>query len=352
MNLDVINNFPAAEFLNAFTMQWDSIAKSSQAYLTPAIIELRNHFIHYDFYNGIQSFLPAISKSIIEAPNIAFLKEAYLLTGCMSDILPRGIKTILSEMHTNTAKRLSYSDDISLNVKEKSFFDESNPESTASVRETNIICSAIDVLRGITEIDLIAFLNYIAKYPGFAINHSVGKRIYELIQKWNDLIDFDCEIYYHGRGLEKGACPYTEAQLEQAPHGVTWHGRYNHVGESHYYFSDKSKGAIQEVRKHSQNDIRIQIAKIKPKQKIRMIDLSDSKAPSKFLEFCRFSPNSDDFSKIKREYLIPCFVASCCKHLQNVDGIRYYGSKEYTNYVVWSDHYFTCIGFDFDEPRN
>lgn len=351
LNLDFINNFPTNEILSAFNMQWDSVAKTSLSYLTPAISELRNHLVHYDLHSGIQSFLLEVSKSIVEAPNIAFLKEAHLLTSSISTELPRGLKSILSEMHTNTAKRLSYSDDISLNVRDKCFFEENEPSNSATLRETNIICSAANLLHGITETELISFMNYIAKIPGFAINHPVGKKINELIQKWKDVSDFDCDIYYHARGLEKAECPYTEAQLAQAPSGVTWHGRYNHVGTSHYYFSDKPKGAVIEVRKHSPKDIRIQIAIIKPKQKIRLLDLSDNKTPSKFLEFCRFSPRHDDDQKSKREYLIPCFVADCCKNLNNIDGIRYYGSKEYSNYVAWSDHYFQCIGFDFDEPQ-
>lgn len=37
-----------------------------------------------------------------------------------------------------------------------------------------------------------------------------------------------------------------------------------------------------------------------------MVDLSqETKISNKFLEYCRFSPNPQDYSNIKREYLLP-----------------------------------------------
>lgn len=142
---------------------------------------------------------------------------------------------------------------------------------------------------------------------------------------------------------------YTEAQLLKAPVGVTWHGRFNYVGESHYYFSNKTKGATLEVKKHSKEKC-VQIAKLKPIRAIKMVDLSQEiKTSNKFLEYCRFSPNPQDYSNIKREYLLPCFFADCCKTF-GIEGIKYYGSKEYSNYVSWHDRYFECV--DFEMVRN
>ncbi len=60
------------------------------------------------------------------------------------------------------------------------------------------------------------------------------------------------------------------------------------------------------------------------------------------LRYLRFNL-SDVTNKTPREYLIPCFVSDCCKSI-GVDGIKYYGTKEYSNYVVWSDGYFTFDG--------
>lgn len=50
----------------------------------------------------------------------------------------------------------------------------------------------------------------------------------------------------------------------------------------------------------------------------------------------------DDENKMPRQYLLPCFVADCCQMI-GFDGIKYYGSQEYDNYVSWSDRYFEDI---------
>jgi len=82
-----------------------------------------------------------------------------------------------------------------------------------------------------------------------------------------------------------------------------------------------------------------------------MIDLSQKiTGKNKFLEYCRFSPSPDDYSKVKREYLIPCFVANCCE-FSGIEGIKYYGSKEYSNYVAWKDSYFACVDFEIQETK-
>lgn len=57
-----------------------------------------------------------------------------------------------------------------------------------------------------------------------------------------------------------------------------------------------------------------------------------------FLRYLRFqcSPNS---GKRPREYLIPQFVSDCCVSSE-IDGIKYYGGKDYSNYVTWKDEYY------------
>ena len=97
-----------------------------------------------------------------------------------------------------------------------------------------------------------------------------------------------------------------------------------------------------EVGKHTK-DSRVQVAKLKPIKTIRMIDLShETTSKNKFLDYCRFAPKPEEYPLIKKEYLIPCYVASCCKK-QGIEGIKYYGSKEYKNYVSWDDTYFDIV---------
>lgn len=347
LNLEMFNMFPLEDIKKSVFMQWESISKIPLSRGTPEIKKLRDNFAMNNIIGGIESFIPAVSGRIVFAPNIAFLKQATLFTRSIEPELPIGLKTIIKDMNIITAKHLSSSSTIVLDVKDKCFYDDNNPFDTASISETNIICSGVEVLAEITESELINFLCYISAYPNFAIEHKVAKKIYNIISSWNYLIDFDYNMYYHARSLNNNDCPYNDAELLRAPTGVTWHGRYNYIGESHYYFSNNSKGAVIEVKKHSDPRKRIQVIKLEPRKRIAMIDLSQNKSRNKFLEFCRFSPEPGDYRNIKREYLIPCFVASCCKKC-DIEGIKYYGSSEYYNYVSWSDGYFKCTGSYID----
>lgn len=348
---DRLDNYPLRQYereLSAAQLQWDALGKIAEAYKTPELDRLEKALMQSNLY-AIRDFADNILKaSYIEAPNIAFLKTAKIFEHTDLD-MPKGISTVLKKMHVDTAKRLAYSEDISLDVKSRLFYIESFPYERVNVDETNIICSSLHLLSDLDETDLIIFLNYLEQHPNLALNNPTGRRILEIIQQWDDTIDFDRPYYYHARALDDGACPYTENELRRAPAGVTWHGRFNFVGQSHYYFSDMPKGALMEVAKHTKLP-RIQVAKLRPIKPIRMIDLShEIKTKNKFLDYCRFGSLNDNVN-IHREYLIPCFVADCCR-ASNIEGIKYYGSKEYKNYVSWEDSYFSIVGSELHDSQ-
>ena len=320
--------------------KWDIFSKIANSYQTPEIDKLKKSLICED-YSGLETFVKSINSTQVEAANIALLKLSSAFTS-LHDELPKGIPTILKTINVGTAERLSSSDSISLDVQSKHFYIEEAPEQKTSIEETNIICSSLQLLSGLSESDLISFLSHISRFPSLALDHPIGRKIMEIISNWEDYIDFDYEFFYHARALPENACPFTPTDLLKAPNGITGQGRYNNPGESHYYFSNKTKGAKIEVTKHSRVS-RIQIAKLKPKKHIKMIDLSPKiKTKNKFLDYCRFSPDLKQDVKIRREYLLPCFVANCCKYF-GIEGIKYYGSKNYTNYVSWEDTYFDFV---------
>lgn len=339
--LDALNVpvYEHLEMIDALTHQWDVLAKISCAYKTPEIFKLEQSLLHNDPM-ALKSFTNALNiAKTIEAPNIALLKLAPTLRDAE---LPKGMTSVIKNMHVGTAKVLSNSDCVSYNVDSRMFYVEQSPEDTATISETNILCSSMQLLSGIDEADLILFLNYLDKYMPFASTHFVGERINNIIAGWEETMDFDRDVYYHARTLPIEKCPYTERDMRQAPSGVSWHGRFNYVGQSHYYFSDEQVGALLEAAKHS-NEKRVQVARLRPMRRIRMIDLSSEiTTQNKFLEYCRFSPEPQDYPNIKREYLLPCYVASCCE-LHGIEGIKYYGSKEYKNYVSWNDGYFEFV---------
>lgn len=326
--------------IEAVSAKWNAIATMMTTYRTPALEQLHASLYTHNPY-AFADYLSSITLSKICTPDLAVLK-AFEHTQIISSMYPKGLSAAIRGLHVGTISRIAKSDKLTFNADRKEFYITAEPEQTATVPETNIICSGIDLLGELNEDELVRFQSYISECPSMAGAHDVGRRINEIISTWSDEIDFDHTCYYHGRALEDGVCPYTENELRQAPYGVTSQGRYNFEGQSRYYFSNKKKGAMAEIKKHSKAP-RIQIVKLKPRTHIRMLDLSvQASKPNKFLDLCRYVPDYDKYSKMRREYLIPSFVADCC-YSNRIDGIKYYGSKEYTNYVTWDDRHFEFL---------
>ena len=161
----------------------------------------------------------------------------------------------------------------------------------------------------------------------------------ELINSGESNIGFDRELYYHTRSRDVNSMPYTFDEMLKAPHGIPGAGRFNQAGRSHYYFASSQKGAEAEVKKHLKKDQTLQTIMLRPVKAISLLDLSNTLQRGKtFLKMIRYQ-SVDNSNAMPKEYLLPCFVADCCKKL-GVDGIKYYGSKDYDNYVVWYDGYF------------
>ena len=132
----------------------------------------------------------------------------------------------------------------------------------------------------------------------------------------------------------------------KAPPYISSHGRFNEVGSSCYFFADKIEGAINEIKKHCGSKTHaIEVAEIKPKRTIKMIDLSEAELSKRnnFIEYIRLAA-SDSGDKIMKEYLLPNFVAACCREV-GIEGIKYYSSG-YNCYVTWQDDYFSFVDFD------
>lgn len=127
--------------------------------------------------------------------------------------------------------------------------------------------------------------------------------------------------------------------MGKAPTEVVGYGRFNHMKQSHYYFADTEKGARAEINIHNRG-AEVQVARLRPRRSIRMIDLSDEIAnKNKFLECIRYTASE---SQKPNEYLLPEYLTTCCKKA-GIEGVKYYGSKDYRNYVCWDDGYFDVV---------
>ena len=290
--------------------------------------------------------LTSIVQRSVNAQNIAILK---FVPDYDKYDLPYGVKSTVRGLSKKAAKRVAEADDILYDTKDRKFYHEEEPEKKVAARTITVITSSIELFADITVSQLIPFISKLADNKTFAINHPVGKHIYEIIQGWNSFIDFDCEVFYHARPIEGEEKPYQlylAQEMLKAPPYISSHGRFNEVGSSCYYFADKKEGAINEIKKHCGSKTHaIEVAEIKPKRSIKMIDLSEAGLSKRnnFIDYIRLAA-SNNSGKIKKEYLLPNFVAACCREA-GIEGIKYYSSG-YNCYVTWQDDYFSFVDFD------
>lgn len=335
-------------FSNAFVFQNELLHNTQNYFITETISSFRNLLAHNDFSSAVQTLSKAFELPIIEAPNIALLKLNKSLHELTELQLPKGMRSAINNLHINTAQELSVSDSVSYDSNRTCFFIEAEPENMCTAGEANVLYSVTRLFDELTDKDMFSFLCHLSSYPALGLDHCVGQKILKIVKNIESVISFDSEIYYHARLLDDGACPYTYEDMTRAPHGITSFGRFNHTGENYFYFSNEEIGAVNEVRKHNRRS-RVQVAKLKAKGNIKMIDISQD-VENTFLKYCRFSVDPKSNKKVPREYLIPSFFSNCCK-LKGVDGIKYYGTKDYLNYVTWNDGHFDFIDCKFiDNP--
>ncbi len=334
------NELITKSFLSTFTFQTELLCNTHNYYLTETLNSFRTNLFHNNYFAAIEAITKSLKLPIIEAPNIALLKLNKSLMRLTEFELPKGMRSAIESLHISTAQELSTSDSVRYDCSEATFFIDDEPENSCTAKEANVIYSATRLFDELTEEDLFSFLRHLSSFYSLGSSHPVGEKILKIVKDIKSVISFDSELYYHARSLEDGVCPFADEDMTCAPHGITSFGRFNHIGENYYYFSNQKAGALEEVRKHNPKN-RVQVAKLKAKDKVQIVDISHDKENT-FLKYCRFpfDPKSD--KKVPREYLIPSFFSDCCK-LKGFDGIKYYGTKDYYNYVTWSDGHFSFI---------
>jgi hypothetical protein len=208
------------------------------------------------------------------------------------------------------------------------------------LKSMNIVCAGKDVFDSgelFSEVELMNFISYLARTPMVAGLNATGQIIYKWLEsmyrKNENSISFDRKTFYHCRSRKAEEMPYTSEEMLRAPFGLSGAGRFNQVGRSHFYFSDTQNGAETEVKKHLKKEEVLQTVMLEPVKSIKLLDLSHTlRRGSTFFRMIKYQV-SDANNKMPREYLLPCYVADCCKAI-GWEGIKYYGSKEYRNYVT------------------
>ena len=283
--------------------------------------------------NGIQK---------LDAPSLAAMR---LLPQYRKEKLPRGSKQVMKGLTKNAAKELAKTKDIIVDPKDGTFYHEDTPEQKITANQITVVESSLELFETIGFDELVAFESKLSAEIEFAGLDPVGQKINQIIQSWNTFINFEQITYFHARKHDKETRAFTDEEMLKAPLNVSSHGRYNRIGRSCYYIAETKEGAENEILKHSrENKLEIQIVGIRAVKEAKIIDLSGRSSKSnKFIEHLRCSVENEE-GKVVREYLLPNFVATCCKRL-GIDGIRYKSSKsqDYNCIVLWKDDYFEFV---------
>lgn len=352
-----LSSYRASDVVKVVSAQQELLAACTNSLQTPAIRDMADRFSSKDYFGAYESLASSLSGLTVRGPDIALLGNVGGLLESLGDFgyggsIPRGTKTFVRDLSKASLERLSVSEDVSVDIRGKRLLAadaETDPGAcncvgddsgvvSANVRSFNVLTSSLSFLEGLSEVDMMKLQQLCSDDPAFATDCKAGRVIWETVRDWKDAISFDRPVYYHARLKPAGTAPYLKDDMAKAPRLLVKAGRFNGPQKAYYYFSDTEHGAMQEIGKHGSED-EAQVAEIEGKRDVRLIDLSGvGRGTNYFLKYLRF-PFTNTDQVIPPEYLVPNFVAQCCRHA-GIDGIKYYGSKTYSNYVVWDDDLF------------
>lgn len=352
---DLLSGFSSEYIKTIADLQSNASLMASVSESTVMMKDLQRYLATSNLLGIVKTIQTTLDVNRILMADMAFFKTSGLINSFKRDlIIPYGFLTDIRELNKSSAIRLLNNKNISFRSDTRVFTNENNSDSKATVSEINVICGAEDVfdLSSSTEVfsenELMDFMAFLNTSPMMAMVNETGRKIFNVISSLPGMDGFDRTEYYHCRLRKKGEPPFVWEQMKAAPYGVTFPGRFNHTGQAYFYFADSKSGAENEIMKHMSEDDKnskvLQTVQISAKGSVRLINLSEKsmRGLNTFLKYIRF-PLGTDSSKRPRAYLIPSFVSECC-NMHGIDGIKYYGGKDYSNYVTWKDGYFDFRG--------
>ncbi len=341
----------SSKMINGMAELQASVAVAASLYDSAMIDKVAQYVAALNVRGCIATIQDTVQKSSIIMPDYSFMKTSPLMKSIQSELsLPYGFATDIKRFNPCSAKQIANNKDIVFSCAERAFI---SGENKATTIEMNAVCTAVRLFGGISddelfeENELIDFMSFLDQTPKLAITHPIGQRINKIINDITSFIGFDKDAFYHSRPRKKCEPPFVWGQMLKAPYGLPSVGRFNEIGQARFYFADTQDGSINEIRKHlgksDSTEYTIQTVMISARNPVNLLDLSakEMRGLNTFLKYLRI-PFSTTSGNRPREYLIPQFVADCC-YACGIDGIKYYGGKDYSNYVTWADGHFKYI---------
>jgi RES domain-containing protein len=188
----------------------------------------------------------------------------------------------------------------------------------------------LDMLKQVTEHEMVSFVGHLLEYPMLALEHKIGRLIRDSVEEMVVKRKVNGHFYRCRVRPENEVMPWTEVEMWEAPHGVSSQGRFNSAGNGFLYVSRLQDVAVLEMKQPE--GTLIDVMKLSFDAEITMIDLTS--ADNILFRSCMF--RSSNSAKVQKEYLVPNFLAQCC-HKAKIHAIKYKSvmNPDVSNYVFF-----------------
>ncbi|SSY69949.1 Uncharacterised protein [Priestia megaterium] len=179
--------------------------------------------------------------------------------------------------------------------------------------------------------ELEEFSTYLNEYPMLAYKHETGVKIYTMLSRHLDDERADLLIgssLYRGRSCPKGSNGYPLDRMWEPPKEFASHGRYNTVGTTALYCTDRIDYIPYEI--HPNSHQQICIASIKVKRTLKILNIN--RLFGKFQGFIGEKVSQDGL--YNPNYALTNFIAECAREI-GFNGLEYRGvnGDYYKNYA-------------------
>lgn len=190
----------------------------------------------------------------------------------------------------------------------------------------------LDLIKNVSEEEIVDFLGHLIRFPMLALEHKVGKLIRKNVRDMSTEVKLSGTCYRCRPRSEGEILPWTEAEMWQAPTGASPQGRFNPTGNGFVYVSRREETAIAEMKQSKGTIIDVMKLNFDERAEVRVIDITRSDVP--LFRLCM--AKASNTQALKKAYLLPNFLAQCC-HIENIHAIKYKSvyHPEVSNYVFF-----------------
>lgn len=214
---------------------------------------------------------------------------------------------------------------------DKTFVPKSSKGQTVPLDELEQAFGTLDIIKNVTEEEIVDFLGHLIRYPMLALEHKIGKLIRKNIRGMTTTVRLSGSCYRCRVRPESEVLPWTEPEMWQAPTGVSQQGRFNPTGIGLVYISREKETAIAEMKQSNGAIIDVIKLNFEEKATLKIIDITRSDVP--LFRLCMAKATNQP---LKKSYLLPNFLAQCCS-MEGIHAIKYKSvyHPEVSNYVFF-----------------